>query len=276
MFLLGIATLFVAGVVQAQIVVDVEDGSLDDWEAIDDVEAELGPSDWQIRDSQLGLNGKALYQPWNVNSPNGGLALMGTFIIYKAQQFHNFVIEVDVVAEDNDGMGLVWAYTGTDRHYRAFMNNDTEANKNSIDGLPGPFLKMAKRVSNSEPWYELLSAADNYVEYPEDQKLHWRLEVNNGFFTFTREDGLSITGEDHSYETGYVGIQLSGQRGIEFDNFTITALPDVTGPSLTAGPSASEITTTSAVVTWGTDMESDSVVEYGETPEYGLVVATGR
>jgi hypothetical protein len=129
-------------------------------------------------------------------------------------------------------MGLVWAYTGTNRHYRAFMSNDPIANKNSIDGLPGPFLKMAKRVSDNEPWYELLSAVDNYVEYPEDQRLHWRLEVNNGSFTFTREDGLTITGQDQSYKTGYIGLQLSGQRGVEFDNFTITPLPDDGGDEL--------------------------------------------
>ncbi len=51
---------------------------------------------------------------------------------------------------------------------------------------------------------------------------------------------------------------------------TFTISDDVTPPVITAGPSVSEVTTTSAVIIWSTDEESDSVVEYGEAPEYGL------
>ena len=221
-----IAALLIVGVAQAQIVLDFEDGSLDSWEVIDEDAAnlgDLGPSTWEIRDSQSGLDGKALYQGSNIWGSPPDSCLMGTFIIYKGEQFTNFTLEVDVVAADNDGMGLVWAYTDTDKHYRAIMINDKWPDPNPVDEIGGPFMKIAKRVSNEEPWYDLLAAVkDDYVPYAEGAKLHWILEVNNGSFTLIREDGLSISAEDSDYADGYVGLQLYAQQ-VEFDNFTIVS-----------------------------------------------------
>jgi hypothetical protein len=221
-----VATLFIAGLLQAQepIVLDFEDGSLDNWEVIDESPENLGdkgPSSWEIRDSQLGLDGKVLFQGSNIWGSAADSCLMGTFIIYKAEQFTNFTIEVDVAAADNDGMGLVWAFTGTDKHYRVIMINDQWPDI-PVDGIKGPFLRIDKRIGDKEPWYEGIAVVkDNYTPYPEGPKLHWKLEVDNGVFKFTREDGLSVTGEDHTYQSGYVGIQLYAQQA-EFDNFTIT------------------------------------------------------
>jgi hypothetical protein len=45
---------------------------------------------------------------------------------------------------------------------------------------------------------------------------------------------------------------------------------DTTPPTITSGPTVSDITLTSAVVKWNTDEASSSVVEYGVKPEYGL------
>lgn len=219
---LCLATLFIAGIAQAQVVFDFEDGSLDDWEVIDDVDlGDVGPGAWEIRDSELGLDGKALYQGSNIWGSAADTCLMGTFIIYKGEKFTNFTLEVDVTAADNDGMGVVWAYEDTDRHYRAIMINDGWP-AGSVDGIDGPFLKMAKRIGNEEPWYELLDVVkEDYVPYAEGTLLHWTLEVNNGSFTFTREDGLSISATDSDYASGYVGLQLYAQQ-LEFDNLTIT------------------------------------------------------
>jgi len=219
------ATFLIVGVAQAQIVLDFEDGSLDDWEVVDEDAANLGdagPSTWEIRDSQGGLDGKALYQGSNIWGSPPDSCLMGTVIIYKGEQFTNFTLELDVAAADNDGMGIVWAYTSTDRHYRAIMINDKWPDPDPVDGIGGPFMKIAKRISNEDPWYELLEVVkDDYVPYAEGTKLHWTLDVAGGSFTLTREDGLSISAEDSDYTGGYVGIQLYAQQ-VEFDNFTIT------------------------------------------------------
>lgn len=220
--LVSVVAFLIAGLSYAQeIVLDFEDGDLEDWEVIDEAPANLGdvgPSTWEIKSGAI--DGKALYQGSNIWGSAPDTCLMGTFIIYKAEQFTDFVLDVDVLASDNDGMGLVWAYEDTDKHYRAIMINDVWP-AGSVDGIDGPFMKIAKRIDNDEPWYELLEVVkEDYVPYAEGTLLHWTLEVNQGSFTFTREDGLSIEAKDSDYGKGYVGIQLYAQQA-EFDNFTI-------------------------------------------------------
>jgi len=219
-----LATMLIASLAHAQseaLVFDFENESLDGWEVVEDVDlGDAGPATWEIRDSELGLDGKVLYQGSNIWGDATDSCLMGTFIIYTAESFDNFTMEVDVAAADNDGMGLVWAYSDTDSHYRAIMINDGWPDT-PVDGVSGPFMKIAKRISNENPWYEMLSVVkEDYAPYSEGEKLHWTLEVDNGSFTFTREDGLSVSAQDQDYASGYVGIQLYAQQA-EFDNLEI-------------------------------------------------------
>jgi hypothetical protein len=54
--------------------------------------------------------------------------------------------------------------------------------------------------------------------------------------------------------------------------FTTLALPDTTPPVI-SGVAVSEVTESSAIITWTTDEPATSQVEYGETTSYGLVTA---
>jgi len=226
-----IATLLIVASVQA---IDFEDGSVDAWEFVDEDVSNLGdvgPSTWEIRDSQIGLDGKVLFQGSNIWGSPPDSSLMGTFAIYKGEKFTNFVLEVDVAAADNDGMGIVWAYDSTAQHYSAIMINDNWPDPDPVDGIGGPFLKIKKRISDAEPWYETLEAIKGrdggpYVPYAESVRLHWTLTVIDGSFAFEREDGLSIKAEDHDYSGGYVGIQLYAQQA-EFDNFKVSPITAV-------------------------------------------------
>lgn len=214
--------MLIAEISHSQIVFDFEDETvLDEWEVVDEAPKNLGdqgPSTWQIKSS--GLDGKALYQDSNIWGSAGDTCLMGTFILYKGEEFKDFIIDVDVLARDNDGMGLTWAYEDTDRHYRVMMCNDAWPDV-PVDGVKGPFIKIQKRISDDEPWYELLEAEkQDYTPYSEGLPLHWTLEVSDGSFTFTSDNGVTISAEDDEYEEGYVGIQLYAQQA-EFDNFTI-------------------------------------------------------
>jgi len=215
--------LFTAGIVQAQdtIILDFEGGGLDDWEIVEDVDlGDAGPSSWEVRDSQFGLDGKALYQGSNIWGDTTDSCLMGTMAIYKGQKFTNFTLDIDVYAADNDGMGLVWAYKDLDKHYRVIMINDVWPDT-AFDGVNGPFLKMSKRVADEEPFYNMMEVEKGgYKPYKEGALLHWTLEVANGSFNFIREDGLEISAKDQEFKEGYIGIQLYAQQA-EFDNITI-------------------------------------------------------
>ena len=216
-----VVLILAASVSYAQVVLDFEDGSLDDWEVVDEAAANLGdqgPSSWAIRNSGLGLDGNALFQGSNIWGSPGDTMLMGTSIIYKGQMFQDFVLDIDVVAADNDGMGIVWAFESTARHYRIMMINDGWPSP-PLDGNSGPMLIAHQRISDDDPWYELIDV-ENGITYAESSLLHWTLVVSDGSFTFTREDGEEIAGDCADYEVGYIGIQLYAQQA-EFDNISI-------------------------------------------------------
>jgi hypothetical protein len=238
---LGIAILLMSsmGVARAAdpIVIDFEDENYDVWEFIDEDPENLGDqsqSTWEIFDSVLGFDGLVLTQGANTWGEPEDHMLMGTIAYYTAQQFGNFRLEVDVAANDNDGMGLVWGYQGLDDHYRFQMMNDRWPEVPALDGFNGPYLIAHKRISNSSPWYEVMGVveSDEYIPYTDgfEEFNHWILEVIDGTATITTIDSFgdenTLTVSDPAYQPGYVGIQLYAQAGIEFDNFTITPLDD--------------------------------------------------
>jgi hypothetical protein len=221
----------------AQIVFDFEDGSLDDWVIVDEEPQNLGdqgPSSWEIRESELDLEGNVLYQGSNIWGEPEDHMLLGTIIYYGQEEFTNFRVDVDVVANDNDGMGLVWGYNDLTSHYRVMMMNDRWPELPPIDGHNGPMIIAHERISDETPWYEVLEVDDvDYIPYPQGfaELLHWTLEVVDGNFTFTSTDSFGdenvISGFDDTISSGFVGIQLYAQQA-EFDNFTITPLGGAT------------------------------------------------
>ena len=159
--------------------------------------------------------------------------LLGTFALYNAQEFNNFRLEVDVIANDNDGMGIVWGYKDLEQHGRVMLMNDRWPEVPPLDGegIHGPYVVSHKRIGNETPWYELIEYnKDDYLPYAEgfDALQHWTLEMVDGQFKFTMLDEFTgdeniLEGFDDSYQGGLVGIQLYAQQA-EFDNFTITPL----------------------------------------------------
>ena len=213
------------------------------WEYIDEAEENLGdtgPGAWEVRASENGLDGNALYQGSNIWGTPGDTMLVGTFAIYTAEVFGDFTLTMDVAASDNDGMGVVWGYNSTADHYRVNMINDGWPSP-PLDGNSGPMTIMHKRISDEEPWYELLDVQNpdsGYVNYPEDgTRMVWTLTVANGEFTFESDHGAMVSGSDATYDSGSIGIQLYAQQA-EFDNIVVTpaegAAVDAEGKMATA------------------------------------------
>jgi len=226
------------GIVRADdpIVIDFEDEDFDVWEFVDEPPenlGDLGPSSWDIFDSLLGFDGSALSQNSNIWGGPEDHMLMGTIAYYNVREFENFRLDVDVIADDNDGMGLVWGYQeDTEMHYRFQVMNDRWPEVPTLDGFNGPYLISHKRISNSSPWYEVMEVleSDEYIPYTQgfEEINHWTLEVIDGAFTITTTDSFgdenTLSGFDDEYKSGFVGIQLYAQNNVEFDNFVITPL----------------------------------------------------
>jgi hypothetical protein len=80
--------------------IDFEEDNLDVWEIVDeDPEnlGDLGPSTWEIRESELGLDGLVLYQGSNIWGDTNDNMLMGTIIYYNQEQYENFRLDVDII-----------------------------------------------------------------------------------------------------------------------------------------------------------------------------------
>jgi hypothetical protein len=264
------------------IVIDFEDENYDVWEFIDEDPENLGdatPSSWEIFDSQLGFDNLVLTQGANTWGEPEDHMLMGTIAYYTGQQFTNFRLEVDVAANDNDGMGLVWGYQDLENHNRFQMMNDRWPEVPPLDGYNGPYLIAHKRISNSSPWYEVLGVleSDEYIPYTQgfEEINHWILEVVDGTATITTIDSFgdenTLTVSDPAYQGGYVGIQLYAQSGVEFDNFTITPLDDTVAGDFNGSGAldAADIDDLTVQVAGGTnpaayDLNADSLVNGGD------------
>ena len=226
--------------------IDFEDGKTDAWKFIDDETAKPeGPSKWEIRDGKL--DGKSLYQGsniWGNKPPSKGTGkedscLLGTYAIYQGKDFTDFTMEMDVFAADNDGMGIVWGFTGQDKHHRVIMINDKWPSP-ALDKVGGPFMKLQQRVGPEEPWYKIIEVVkDDYKPYAEGKRLHWTLSVINGEAKFKREDGLSISAKV-GQTTGKVGIQLYAQQA-DFDYIMLT-------PSIAAVDARGKLATTWSLI----------------------------
>jgi hypothetical protein len=195
-----------------------------DWIVVDEPPGDLGdvgPSSWQIGASPM--DGKAMSQSSNIWGDATDTVAIGSFVIYDLGEWADFMLEVDVVANDNDGMGFVWRWKDRLNHYRYITMLDSG---NSPNGRKGPYRLIERRLGDDEgaelPFYETL--ADNNDAYGEGQVQNWRLEAIGDTFEFYVDDKLTLEAKDSTYERGKVGFLVYAQSGVFFDNLSITDL----------------------------------------------------
>jgi hypothetical protein len=132
-------------------------------------------------------------------------------------------MEVDVVANDNDGMGIVWRWEDILNHYRYITMIDPG---NSPNGKRGPYRMMERRLGDDEghklPYYETLAEDDQ--SYTQGAPQNWRLEAVGDTFKFYVDGKLVLEANDATYESGKIGFHVYAQSGVFFDNLKITDL----------------------------------------------------
>lgn len=198
-----------------------EDGKLDAWIAVDETDlGDKGPSAWAIASGPI--DNKAIVQTSNIWGDATDTVAIGTFLIYNKAEFTNFIFECDVFAQDNDGMGIVWAYKSPEEHYRVFTMLDPG---NSPNGLKGPYWILEKRLGKGAgsklPFYDKPLDLVKGEAYTQSKILHWRLEVTNGTFVFSQDGKPILKGSDTTYTKGKIGFQLYAQNNVAFDNVLI-------------------------------------------------------
>ena len=195
-----------------------------DWVVYDEPSKDLGdkgPSSWSITGSPL--DGKGMSQSSNIWGDATDAVAIGSFVIYDKEEWADFMLEVDVVANDNDGMGLVWRWQDRLNHYRYMTMNDPG---NSPAGRRGPYRLIERRLGDDGgaelPFYETL--ADNTDSYTQGMPQKWKLEAIGDTFKFYVDDKLTLEAKDTTYEKGKIGFIVYAQSGVFFDNVVITDL----------------------------------------------------
>ncbi len=192
-----------------------------EWIVYDETDlGDPGPSSWQIGS---GLDGKAMTQGSNIWGDATDAVAIGSFVIYDMAEWSDFMLEVDVLANDNDGMGLVWRWEDMYNHYRYVTMVDPG---NSPAGKRGPYRMIERRLGDDGgaelPFYETL--ADNNESYVQGQPQRWKLEAIGDTFKFYVDDKLTLEAQDSTYKKGKIGFLVYAQSGVFFDNLTITDL----------------------------------------------------
>jgi hypothetical protein len=193
-----------------------------DWVVYDEESlGDRGPSSWSVLPSPL--DGPAISQASNIWGDATDAVAIGSFVIYDKAEWADFMLEVDVVANDNDGMGLVWRWQDMLNHYRYITMIDPG---NSPAGRRGPYRLVERRLGDAEgaelPFYETL--ADNKDSYMQGVPQTWKLEVIGDTFKFYVDDKLTLEAKDSTYKEGKIGFLVYAQSGVFFDNLRITDL----------------------------------------------------
>jgi hypothetical protein len=193
-----------------------------DWVFYDEEDlGDVGPSSWQIGASPL--DGDAMTQNSNIWGDATDAVAIGSFVIYDKAEWADFALEVDVLANDNDGMGLVWRWQDMLNHYRYITMIDSG---NSPAGRRGPYRAMERRLGDAGgdelPFYEVLQ--ENTDAYEQGVTQHWGLEAIGDTFKFYVDNKLTLEAQDSVYKSGKVGFLVYAQSGVFFDNLLITDL----------------------------------------------------
>lgn len=197
-----------------------------DWVVYDEEDlGDRGPSSWQIAGSPgiPPLDGDAMSQNSNIWGDATDAVAIGSFVIYDKAEWSDFALEVDVLANDNDGMGLVWRWKDILNHYRYITMVDTG---NSPAGRRGPYRAMERRLGDAKgdklPFYEVLK--ENTDAYQQGVPQKWELEAIGDTFKFYVDGKLTLEAQDSVYKSGKVGFLVYAQSGVFFDNLRITDL----------------------------------------------------
>ena len=155
---------------------------------------------------------------------SGDIVALGTFIIYDKAEFKNFDLSVDMQANDNDGMGIVFGWKSRTDHYRFFTMIDAgnPGGAAGAQGDPGkaPWSLLEKRTGDDIPYYKNL-AKINDPAYQQGTPVNLRVVVQDGNFEVFAGKKSLMKAKDNTYSGGKIGFTLYAEGGIFFDNLVV-------------------------------------------------------
>ena len=173
-------------------------------------------------------------------------------------------------------IAATWKYPGNCIFYTDGVQTDSVATTGNIAPTSAALL-IGKIRRSGDPYYfngtidevRIWNVARTQVEIQADMSRQLTgSEVGLvAYYDFDEQVGSTIVHDRTA--NGNDGTLYGDAHFVESTRPT-EPVEDTTPPTITSGPTASDITSASAVITWDTNEASSSVVEYGAKPEYGL------
>tara|TARA_R110002096_G_scaffold97694_22_gene217868 strand:+ start:2744 stop:4792 length:2049 start_codon:yes stop_codon:yes gene_type:complete len=263
--LFSILCLFAPLLVQAQqtplFVDDFENGNIDSWTIVDDVEPVSGPSNWLIEKGEL----KQTSNIWSYNGEVEFIYHLGTHAVSGELEWTDYSVNAVLTSNDDDGIGLIFRYQDSKNYYRILLLNDA-----GNSGAANSTFQRIQKFVDGEP----TTLFQNKITpaFP------------NGYFALTADvrgdtiraylDG-ELIGEaiDSTYSSGKVGVLCYANSGARFDDITVTEekvifeKPDrtITYPvDQDRQPYIQNPTVTGVEIAWRSLVPAIGTVEYGE------------
>jgi hypothetical protein len=229
LFYLLLTFLLVSGyAIAGDFIDDFEDAEMDGWITLDEPAKLLndkGPSNWAVLPSPAGKNNLALNQSSNIWGDQPDVIPLGTFAIYDLSEWINFDLTVDVYAQDDDCLGLIWGWKDRTHHYR-FITMIDPANPSGAGADRAPWSKIEKRIGDDEPYYNTISRVGQ-ASYQNGANTKFRLTVDNNKFSVYSNDKLVIEASDLNYSGGKIGFTMIAEQGCFFDNVKVVNLAEM-------------------------------------------------
>jgi len=212
-------------VIAADFIEDFDDGDMNGWITLDEPSKLLndkGPSNWAVIQSPVGKNGFAFNQASNIWGDPPDVVPLGTFAIYDLTEWVNFNLTVEVYAQDNDCLGLIWGWKDRTHHYR-FITMIDPANPEGPGADKAPWSKIEKRIGDDKPYYDTIGRVGQ-ASYADGTQTNFKLSVNNNKFSVYSNDKLVVEASDPAYAGGKIGFTTIAQQGCFFDNIELVDL----------------------------------------------------
>lgn len=186
------------------------------------------PSSWEV-------DGGKLVQSSNIwggtyGKPAEGHQFFGTYVLTEKDDFADFDMEVTIVGNDDDGMGLV--FRADDKSYYRVLAVLSESNG-------GPFLLLDKKtLKNNEPTFTVLKTKT--WSYEQGEEYVFRIQADGADIKVWINDTLQLTATDESnyLKEGAIGFYSYGQKGLSFDDLKITEVGGLAAKSEDGTPAA--------------------------------------
>ncbi|NQU77141.1 hypothetical protein HQ544_00415 [Candidatus Falkowbacteria bacterium] len=166
------------------------------------------PSNWEIKGDSVGAEVVENSNIWSYDGP----AMSGTYALLKNTSFTQGEINLEMMSEDDDGIGVIFGSVDVNNYYRlAWFNSGKSANFPGTSLAKGLYLQKKQQGVWSTLHRERIS-------YSSDHWYKIKINMDSRTIKISVDDEEYFDIEDASFRGRWVGLYSWGNEGSHFKN----------------------------------------------------------